>query len=201
MSFETSLRPSINTNIGAGVFIDGPVHIGKGTIIEPSVYIKGPAIIGEQCEIRHGAFIRGNVIMGNNCVLGHSSEAKNSILLDGAQAPHFAYVGDSIMGNRVNLGAGTRLANMPVFSEKDPNIGGRPTIRFYFDGQEIDTGLSKIGAILGDDVKTGCNVVTNPGCVVGSRTLIYALTLLRKGYYPSDSVIKLRQQIEVVGRD
>jgi NDP-sugar pyrophosphorylase family protein len=109
-------------------------------------------------------------------------------------------VGDSILGNQVNLGAGTRLANVPLFSAKDSITLKRPTIRIRFEGQEIDTGLSKLGAILGDEVQIGCNTVTNPGCIVGPRTLIYALTSLKSGYYPADTIIKLRQQTESVAR-
>lgn len=198
--FSTVLRPGINTKVGAGVVIEGPVYIGKHTRLEPGVFIRGPAIIGENCQIRQGAYVRGNLLLGDNCIVGHATEVKNSIFLDQAQAAHFAYVGDSILGQRVNLGAGTRLANLPMFSAKDPITKKRPSLRFRFDGQEIDTGLSKLGAILGDDVQTGCNVVTNPGCIVGPRTLIYALVSLRKGYYPADSIVKFWPQTALATR-
>lgn len=198
--FSGGLEPTINVKVGPGVFIEGEVYIGPGTIIEPGAFIAGPTLIGEKCEIRQGAYIRGNVIVGNKAIVGHASEVKNSIFLDNAHAAHFAYVGDSILGNRVNLGAGTRLANVPIFSARDPVTLKRPTIRIRVEGKEIDTGLSKLGAILGDDAQTGCNTVTNPGCIIGPRTLIYALTLLRSGYYPADRVIKLRPQIEIVER-
>jgi UDP-N-acetylglucosamine diphosphorylase / glucose-1-phosphate thymidylyltransferase / UDP-N-acetylgalactosamine diphosphorylase / glucosamine-1-phosphate N-acetyltransferase / galactosamine-1-phosphate N-acetyltransferase len=184
----------------AGVTIEGSVYIGQGTKIEVDTYIKGPTIIGDNCEIRQGSYIRGDVIVGNNCVVGHNSELKNSILLDYAHAPHFAYVGDSILGNHVNLGAGVKLANLPILSTKDPVTGKRPTIFFTLDGQRIDTGLSKLGAILGDHSQIGCNAVTSPGCIVGPRTLVYALVSLRKGYYPADTIIKLRQVVEQVSR-
>lgn len=188
--------------VQSGAYIDdrNSVVIGDGTVVEPGAYIQGPAIIGNDCQIRHGAYIRGDVIIGNNCVVGHSSELKNAILLDGAAAPHFAYVGDSILGRNVNLGAGTRLSNLSVVSQKDPKTGRRPTVKIPINGNIHDTGLAKLGAILGDDAQTGCNVVTNPGTLIGPRTLIYPGVSLRKGYYPPDQIVKLRQQTEIVSR-
>lgn len=179
---------------------DLPYYIGEGAVIEPGAYIMGPAYIGAGAVVRHGAYVRENVIMMPGSVLGHASEAKHALLLPGAAAPHFAYVGDSILGHRVNLGAGTKLSNLGVLSRKDKATGKRPTIRLQIDGVEYDTGLTKLGAILGDDAQTGCNAVLNPGSVVGARTLIYANTSLRKGYYPADSLVKLRQTVEVVER-
>jgi UDP-N-acetylglucosamine diphosphorylase / glucose-1-phosphate thymidylyltransferase / UDP-N-acetylgalactosamine diphosphorylase / glucosamine-1-phosphate N-acetyltransferase / galactosamine-1-phosphate N-acetyltransferase len=131
-------------------------------------------------------------------VLGHASEAKNSLFLPGAHAPHFNYVGDSILGHQVNLGAGTKLSNLTVLSEKDPETGKRPTITLSWQGEQLDTGLAKLGAILGDGVQTGCNAVLNPGSLVGPRSLIYANLSLRKGIYPADTIIKLRQETQEV---
>lgn len=179
---------------------DAPFVIEEGAVVEPGAYLLGPAYIGAGAVVRHGAFVRENVILLPGSVLGHASEAKNSLFLPGAHAPHFAYVGDSVLGHRVNLGAGTKLSNLGVMSRKDARTGRRPTIKLVVEGEEIDTGLSKLGAILGDDVQTGCNAVLNPGCVVGPRTLVYASVSLRKGVYPPDAVIKLRQAIEVVER-
>lgn len=188
--------------IRSGAVIDdrNSVVIGHGTVVEPGAYIQGPAIIGNDCQIRHGAYIRGDVIIGNGCIVGHATELKNSIMLDGAGAPHFAYVGDSILGGGVNLGAGTKLSNVPVVSRKDAASGKRPTIKINVNGTEYDTGLQKFGAVLGDEVQVGCNTVTNPGTLIGPRTLVYASLSVRKGYYPPDQVIKLRQQIELVSR-
>jgi NDP-sugar pyrophosphorylase family protein len=180
---------------------DAPIVIEAGAVVEPGAYIIGPAYIGVGAVVRHGAYIRENVILLANSTLGHASEAKNALFLPGAAAPHFAYVGDSILGHRVNLGAGTKLSNLAILSEKDKATGKRPAIKLTVDGQEYDTGLSKFGAILGDDVQTGCNAVLNPGCIVGPRTLIYANTSLRKGYHPADSIIKLRQNVRVMARD
>jgi NDP-sugar pyrophosphorylase family protein len=192
----------IKGKVKSGAYIDDrhAVVIGEGTVVEPGAYIQGPAIIGKNCEIRHGAYIRGDVLIGDGCVVGHASELKNAILLNGAGAPHFAYVGDSILGNRVNLGAGTKLSNVPVVSVKDPETQKRPTIRIEIDGKTYDTGLSKFGAILGDDAQTGCNSVLNPGCVVGKRTLIYPNVSLRKGLYPANAIIKLHQDLTEVER-
>jgi NDP-sugar pyrophosphorylase family protein len=179
---------------------DAPLFIDEGAVIEPGAYILGPAYIGAGAIVRHGAFVRENVVLLPGSGLGHASEAKNSLFLPGAHAPHFAYVGDSILGHRVNLGAGTKLSNLGVLSRKDAATGRRPTIRIELDGVSYDTGLTKFGAILGDDAQTGCNAVLNPGCVIGPRTLIYANVSLRKGYYPADAIVKLRQTIEVVER-
>ena len=160
----------------------------------PSVYIEGPVLIGKNCQIRHGAYVRANTVLGDGGIIGHATETKNTVMLENAHAPHFAYVGDSILGQGVNLGAGTKLSNFPMSADGDP----QPIQLTDADGQRIDTGLVKFGAILGDGVNTGCNVVTNPGTIIGPRTMVYALTMLRKGIYPADSIIKLRQTQEIV---
>lgn len=178
----------------------GDIVIGPGTVVEPGAYIAGPALIGANCQIRTGAYVRGQSIIGDGCTIGNSSEIKNSILLPDAHAPHFNYVGDSILGRGVNLGAGTKLSNLAVLSVKDPVTGQRPSIHLNIDGVHYDTGLAKLGAILGDGVQTGCNSVLNPGVLIGPRTLIYAGISLPKGYYPPDSIIKLRQTLETVVR-
>lgn len=178
----------------------GDIVIGPGTVVEPGATIAGPTIIGANCEIRTGAYVRGQSIIGDGCTVGNSSEIKNSVLLPGAHAPHFNYVGDSILGRGVNLGAGTKLSNLAVLSVKDPNTGQRPTIRLNIDGVSYDTGLAKLGAILGDGVQTGCNSVLNPGVLIGPRTLVYANVSLPKGYYRGNTIIKLRQTLEIVTR-
>lgn len=187
----------INGCVLAGAYIDDrhAVVIGEDTVVEPGAFIQGPAIIGRNCQIRHGAYVRGAVLVGDNCIVGHSSELKNAIMLNGSGAPHFAYVGDSILGNRVNLGAGTKLSNVPVTSVKDADTGKRPTISIQINGETYDTGLAKFGCILGDDVQIGCNAVTNPGCLIGQRTLVYPNVSLRKGYYGPDGIIKLKQEV------
>ena len=191
----------VEGQIMAGAFLgEGDIVIGPGTVVEPGAYIMGPTLIGANCKIAQGAYIRGNAIIGAGSVVGHASEVKNSIFLPGAHAPHFNYVGDSILGRGVNLGAGTKLSNLTVVSVKDAATGKRPTIHLAIDGETYDTGLAKLGAILGDDVQTGCNSVLNPGVLIGPRTLVYPNLSLPKGYYPGDAIIKLRQTVEIVER-
>lgn len=156
------------------------VWISKSAIISENCYIKGPTIIDSNAEIRFGAFIRGSVIIGKNCVVGNSTELKNCILFDNVQTPHFNYVGDSIMGFRSHIGAGVVLSN--VKSDKS-------NVTVKFDGQSIETGLRKFGAILGDYVEVGCNSVLNPGTIVGRKTTIYPLTMVR-GCLDSQKIMK-----------
>lgn len=194
-------RQQIDAELPDGVWIaDAPLFVAADAVVEPGVYIVGPAYIGAGAVLRSGAYVRENVILLAGAMIGHASEAKNSILLPGAHAPHFNYVGDSILGAGSNLGAGTKLSNLEITSEKDPTTGKRPTIKFPMEGETVDTGLTKLGAVLGDGVQTGCNAVLNPGCLVGPRTLIYPNLSVRKGYHPPDSVIKLRQNVATIGR-
>lgn len=185
---------------GASLLRPETIHIGAGAVVEPGAMIVGPAIIGRGSEVRQGAYVRGQVLTGERCVIGHATEAKTAIFLNGSHAPHFNYVGDSILGAGVNLGAGTRLSNLPLFSERDPVTGRRPTLKIPLGDESIDTGLSKLGCILGDGAQTGCNVVTNPGCLIGPRTLVYSQVSLRRGIYPADRIIKLRQALEETPR-
>jgi UDP-N-acetylglucosamine diphosphorylase / glucose-1-phosphate thymidylyltransferase / UDP-N-acetylgalactosamine diphosphorylase / glucosamine-1-phosphate N-acetyltransferase / galactosamine-1-phosphate N-acetyltransferase len=133
------------------------ISIGKGTIIEPGAYIQGPAIIGPQNIIRSGAYIREFVITGLGCLIGHGTEINRSILLDNVKMAHFNFVGDSVLGNGVNLGAGAKLANVRLDKKE---------ISVFLDQEKKKTGLFKFGAILGDGVQIGCNCVTNPGTIV-----------------------------------
>jgi NDP-sugar pyrophosphorylase family protein len=149
-----------------GAIVKGPVFIGKGTVVEPGALIIGPAIIGQECQIRHCAYLRGGVLLGDGCVVGHCSEVKSSILLDEAKAPHFNYVGDSILGNSVNLGAGTMCANLRL-------DGNEVFVRTgNSDDSRIGTGRRKLGAILGDGARTGCNVVLNPGALIPKGAVV-----------------------------
>ena len=176
------------------------IFIGPGAVVEPSAFIAGPAHIGPDAHVRHGAYIRGNALIGAGAIVGHAPEVKNSVLLPGAFAPHFNYVGDSILGRHVNLGAGTKLSNLTVVSVKDPATGQRPTLKILIGDELFDTGLAKLGAILGDGAQTGCNSVLNPGVLIGPRSLVYANASLPKGYYPADAIIKLRQTFEYAER-
>ncbi len=187
---KAHLKPAqLGTKLGTPYIADD-VMIGKGTVIEHGAVIKGPTIIGENCEIRSSAYVRGNVIVGDGCVLGNASEFKNAVLFNGVQVPHFSYVGDSILGYKAHLGAGVILSN--VKSTK-----GNVTVKN--DGREIDTGLRKFGGIIGDQADVGCNCVLNPGSLIGRNAILYPNVLWR-GVCPADSVVKLRQQHDVVAR-
>ena len=164
---------------GAYLFNDR-ILIGSDTIIEPGALIKGPVAIGGNTEIRQGAYVRRDCIVGNGCIVGHTTEIKGSIMLDGAKAGHFAYIGDSILGNEVNLGAGTKLANLKM-------IPGTVTVR---SGKKlVDTGRRKIGAILGDRTETGCNSVTSPGTLMGPKSIVYPGLAVPAGHYAKRTVV------------
>lgn len=161
------------TEIAQGVFV------GKDVKIASTVTIEAPAIIGDGCELRPGAYIRGNVIIGRNCVIGNSTELKNAVILDKAQIPHYNYVGDSILGNYAHMGAGSICSNLKA--------DGKAVV---IKGDEnYETGLRKIGGILGDNADIGCGCVLNPGTVIGKRTSVYPLNSLR-GVFPADSIVK-----------
>lgn len=165
------------------------IYIGKGTVLEPTAIVKGPAVIGEECEIRQGAYIRGNAIVGDHCVVGHATEIKNSILMDHTEAGHFNYIGDSILGSHVNLGAGTKLANLQFRSKQEKQGNFIRTICIPINGEEVDTGMEKLGAVLGDYVEMGCNSATCPGALVGSDNWIYPNMTLPKGFYAPGAFI------------
>jgi len=157
-------QPLIHGIVAPGAIIEGRVYIAEGAIIEPTAYIQGPCYIGPKAEVRHGAYIRGQVYVGPGAVVGHATEVKGSVFFDGAKAGHFAYVGDAILGREVNLGAGTKLANLPL---------RRGTIRLkHPDGHLISSGLSKFSAILGDYAQTGCNSVLSPGTILMPNTAV-----------------------------
>ena len=146
------------------------VWVHKTAKIYPSAYIDGPTIICENAEIRHSAFIRGSAVIGKNAVVGNSCEIKNSILMDYAQVPHFNYIGDSILGFKAHMGAGAVTSNL----KQDKSL-----VVIHSKDFEIETGLKKVGAFLGDFVEVGCNSVLNPGTVVGKNSNIYPLSSVR----------------------
>lgn len=166
-----------------GVIWDDSVYLGPGVVVEPGALIKGPSIIGARTEIRQGAYIRGKCLTGSACVVGHTTEMKSSIMLNGAKAGHFAYIGDSILGASSNLGAGTKLANLKLSGS---------TVVVSVRGQSIDTGLRKLGAILGDGVEIGCNAVTNPGTILGTGSQVWPLASVAPGYYGPGTVLRAR---------
>lgn len=171
-------------------YVGDKVDIGEGTIVEPGAVIFGPTIIGKNCTIRAGAYIRGNVILEDNVNVGHSTEVKNSLIMAGATASHFNYVGDSVMGNKSHLATGSILANLKMTS-------GEVVVK---DGNEsFATGLRKFGSAIGDEAEVGCNAVLNPGSVIGKRSLIYALIswrgVLKESHIAksSDTVVPLKK--------
>ena len=165
------------------------ISIAPGCTIEPGAVIIGPAIIGPGVTIRTGAYIRQYVILGEGSLVGAHSEVKGSILLPDAKAPHQNYVGDSLLGRGVNLGAGTILSNVK-------NVGREVT--FHHEGAVVHTGLRKFGAILGDGCKTGCNTVLNPGVLMGPGSVTYPNATLRGGYYPAGTLVKVRQNQQIM---
>ncbi|MDE5718142.1 MAG: UDP-N-acetylglucosamine pyrophosphorylase [Lachnospiraceae bacterium] len=167
---------------------EGDIWVARNAKVFPSAYIGGPAIIDEEAEIRHCAFIRGSAIVGKGAVVGNSTELKNVILFNKVQVPHYNYVGDSILGYKAHMGAGSITSN--VKSDK--------TLVVVKAGEEtFETGLKKFGAMLGDQVEVGCNSVLNPGTVIGKNTNIYPTSMVR-GFVPADSIFK--RQGETVGK-
>lgn len=161
------------------------VWIAKSAKVYPSAYINGPAIIDEDAEVRHCAFIRGNAIVGKGAVVGNSTELKNVILFNKVQVPHYNYVGDSILGYKAHMGAGSITSN--VKSDK--------TLVVVRAGEEsMETGLKKFGAMLGDEVEVGCNSVLNPGTVIGRHSNVYPTSMVR-GVIPPDSIFKRQGDI------
>lgn len=161
------------------------VWVAKSAKVFPTAYINGPAIIDEDAEIRQCAFIRGNAIVGKGAVVGNSTELKNVVLFNKVQVPHYNYVGDSILGYKAHMGAGSITSN--VKSDKT-------LVVVKSDEEKVETGLKKFGAMLGDNVEVGCNSVLNPGTVVGRCSNIYPTSCVR-GVIPADSIYKNKDEI------
>ena len=169
----------------------GPqVFIGAGTIVEPGAMIIGPAIIGAGCRIRHGAYIRENVIVGDGCVVGNSVELKHCVLFNQCQVPHFNYVGDSILGHKAHMGAGSILSNVKLDNQH---------VWVNFEGTPIDTGLRKFGGLIGDKAEIGCNSVLNPGSILGRDSIVYPNVSWR-GILPKNMIAKHQYPPQVVVR-
>ena len=181
--FIVTLGNSLDSNIYE--YKGENIWIAKSAKVAPTAYIAGPAIIGEDTEIRHCAFIRGNAIVGNHCVVGNSTELKNVILFNNVQVPHYNYVGDSILGYKSHMGAGSITSN--VKSDKKLVIVKNSAECF-------ETGLKKFGAMIGDGVEVGCNSVLNPGTVIGKNSNIYPLSCVR-GVIPENSIYKNKNEI------
>jgi NDP-sugar pyrophosphorylase family protein len=179
--------------IGAGLSdeeYDHPkedVWIAKDAVIYPNNYIAGPCIIGHKTEVRPGAFVRGSALVGDNCVVGNSTELKNVILFDNVQVPHYNYVGDSILGYKAHMGAGSITSN--VKSDKQ-------LVVIKNEGELLETGRKKVGALVGDGVEVGCNTVLNPGTVIGRNSNVYPVSCVR-GVIPHNSIYKEAKKIVV----
>ncbi len=187
---DSELESGVAGSIPDSAYIGEEVEVGEGTVVEPGATIKGPAIIGNNCEVRSGAYIRSDVVVGDGVTVGHSTELKRSLIHDEAEIPHFSYVGDSVIGWKGHLGAGVKVSNLKVTRE--------PVV-VHLGENDVPTGLRKFGCLLGDRAEIGCNSVLNPGTLVGRRTLVTANASLA-GYYPPDSFVKLKQEIEVNDR-
>ncbi len=166
--------------MAGAILIGEKIQFGQGVKVEAGAFITSPVIIGDMTEIRQGAYLRGNCLVGRRCVVGHVTEVKHSIFMDDAKAGHFAYLGDSILGNEVNLGAGTKLANLR-FSPGN--------VKIRTPAGSVDSGLRKFGAVLGDFVQTGCNSVTNPGTLLGMRSLLLPNRTAPSGLHEKNSLI------------
>jgi UDP-N-acetylglucosamine diphosphorylase / glucose-1-phosphate thymidylyltransferase / UDP-N-acetylgalactosamine diphosphorylase / glucosamine-1-phosphate N-acetyltransferase / galactosamine-1-phosphate N-acetyltransferase len=173
--------PELAAQLGSAYAEIAPgIWVGEGTHIEKTAFIMGPAIIGRGCQIRHAAFIRDHVILGDGVVIGNSTEVKNAILFDHSQAPHFNYIGDSILGSGAHMGAGAVLSNFKATGDE---------VNVQLEGKKIGSGLRKFGALLGDRVEVGSNAVLNPGTIVGAHSIIYPLCSVR-GTIPSKQILK-----------
>ncbi len=180
------IKNIIETGLPGFEKIADGVLVGENVKIYPTATIEPLTIIGHGCEIRPGAFIRGSVITGSGCVIGNSTELKNCIILDKVQIPHYNYVGDSVLGNRAHMGAGSICSNL--------KSDGKAVV--IHGDTEIDTGIRKIGGILADGADVGCGCVLNPGTVIGKNTSVYPLTALR-GVYPENCIVKSAETIVV----
>lgn len=163
------------------------IWVAKSATVAATACLNGPLIIDEEAEIRHCAFIRGSVIVGKHSVVGNSTELKNDIIFDSVQVPHYNYVGDSILGYKSHMGAGSITSNV----KSDKTL---VTVKESAAGEQIETGLKKFGAMLGDYVEVGCNSVLNPGTVIGRNSNIYPLSMVR-GVIPSDSIFKNKNEV------
>jgi len=187
---KANVRPALKNRCEGTAYIGEQVFIGQGTVVEDGAMIKGPAIIGCNCQIRHNAYLREDVIVGDNCVVGNSSELKNVLMFNDCQAPHFNYVGDSILGHKTHLGAGVKVSNIKL---------DRTNVTVEIDGNPFDTGLRKFGAVLGDGSQIGCNAVLNPGSILGRGAIIYPNVNWR-GILPANMIAKNKAAVEVVVR-
>ena len=187
---KSNLHPELRNHCDGVAFIGKEVFIGEGTMVEDGAMIKGPAIIGRNCQIRHNAYIREHVIVGDNCVVGNACELKHSFLFNHASAPHFNYVGDSILGHKAHLGAGVKISNVKLLEGN---------VLVEVNGKPVDTGLRKFGALIGDGAEVGCNAVLNPGSIIGRASVVYPNTNWR-GVLPPNNIVKNKAEQQIIPR-
>ncbi|MCR5397676.1 MAG: UDP-N-acetylglucosamine pyrophosphorylase [Lachnospiraceae bacterium] len=190
-NFILKLGPTLDPNVFEQREKD--IWVAKDVTIAPTATLNGPLIIDEGTEVRPGAFIRGKAIIGKNCVVGNSTEIKNDVIFNNVQVPHYNYVGDSVLGYRSHMGAGSITSN--VKSDKTLVV-----VKDTQSDEKIETGLKKFGAMLGDFVEVGCNSVLNPGTVIGSHTNVYPLSMVR-GVIPANSIYKNLQKFEIIEKE
>jgi NDP-sugar pyrophosphorylase family protein len=171
-SFFKDITFGIHSSLEVGVHLknESAIFIGKDCVIESGVYIEGPAFIDDESEIRHGAYIRRGSVIGKRCVVGHATEINRSVLLDDSKLPHFNYVGDSVIGERVNMGAGSKCANTRLDKKE---------ISIFYQEKKYQTHRVKLGALIGHDVSIGCNAVINPGTIIYPNAKIAPLSLVK----------------------
>ncbi len=182
--FLQNVQRDVRGEVHPSAVLEGAVFVAEGAKVGPHAYLEGPVWLGEGAEAGHSVYLRGGAVLGPKAKVGHASEVKHALLLEGAKAPHFNYVGDAIIGRNVNLGAGVKLANLKAIG-RAVKVG------------EVDTGLRKFSAAVGDEVSIGCNAVLTPGTLIGPRTTVYNGAMLR-GVYPADAIVKVRQTLEQV---
>ena len=185
---RANLRPGQLGQSHRQAVVEGDVFIGAGTVIEAGALVQGPVWIGRNCRIGHGATLRSNVIVGDSCVVGHAAELKNAILFNGCDVPHFNYVGDSVLGHRVHLGAGVMLSNYRL-------IRGNVNIRLA--SGLVDSGLAKFGSLIGDRIEIGCNSALNPGTIIGRDCVLYP-NVTFTGVLSAKRLVKNRTELVVV---
>ena len=183
-----NLRPQQLGQVHAQAVIEGDVFIGAGTVIEAGALVHGPVWIGRNCRVGHGATLRGNVIVGDDCVVGQAAELKNAVLFNGCDVPHFNYVGDSVLGYHVHLGAGVMLSNYRLL---------RGNVNVRVGDRKIDSGLAKFGALIGDRTEIGCNAVLNPGTIIGRDCVLYP-NVTFTGVLPAKRLVKNKTELAVV---
>ena len=184
--FGRELKGGLAGRVHPTAILEGEVFVAEGARVGPYALVEGPAWIGPGANVGHGAYLRGPVVLMAGALVGHSSEVKRSLLLPGARAPHFNYVGDSVIGAGANLGAGVKVANFKTFGDG-----------IRMDG--VDTGLRKLGAFVGDRVAIGCNAVLSPGSIIGPGTIVYNGALVR-GTVPPNAILKSRLEHELASR-